>query len=222
MSERLRIYVSGPLSRGSRERNVRIAVAVGLDLIKAGFAPLVPHLTHFMDATDAMGHQIWLDVDLPWVDVCDGLLRIPGESVGADMEVARAQKLGLPIYTCVREVTESPPPSRTRKPGDARFHALLEDLSRLHARKSQDYGTGQDPFANIRASAEFGIPPYLGAILRANDKVQRLKAFSMNGRMANEGVEDSLADLASYALIALILYRESQQCSTSPTSRSCA
>lgn len=30
---------------------------------------------------------------------CDALLRIPGESRGADLDVARAQELGLPVYT---------------------------------------------------------------------------------------------------------------------------
>jgi hypothetical protein len=30
---------------------------------------------------------------------CDALLRIPGESRGADLDVARAKELGLPVYT---------------------------------------------------------------------------------------------------------------------------
>ena len=32
---------------------------------------------------------------------CDAVLRIPGESRGADLDVARAQALGLPVYTQV-------------------------------------------------------------------------------------------------------------------------
>lgn len=35
---------------------------------------------------------------------CDALLRIPGESRGADMDVAKAQQLGLPVYFSVAEL----------------------------------------------------------------------------------------------------------------------
>ena len=37
---------------------------------------------------------------------CDAVLRIAGESRGADLDVARAQELGLPVY---RDASEIPP-----------------------------------------------------------------------------------------------------------------
>ena len=92
--------------------------------------------------------------------------------------------------------------------GDPRYLALLEEMATLHCKKSADYGLSRDPFANIRASEEFGIPAWLGAILRGNDKMQRLKSFAVKGKLENESVEDSLLDLSAYALIALVLYRE--------------
>ena len=88
------------------------------------------------------------------------------------------------------------------------FHAALLEIAELHDRKQQDYGSGRDPFANVRASEGFGIPAWLGAIIRANDKISRLKTFAVKGTLANEGVEDSLMDLAAYAVIALVLWRE--------------
>jgi hypothetical protein len=88
------------------------------------------------------------------------------------------------------------------------FEGILEEMNDLHDRKQQDYGTAKDPFANVRASEEFGIPGWLGAVIRANDKMSRLKSFAEKGVLANEPLEDSLIDLASYAVIALILYRE--------------
>jgi len=39
---------------------------------------------------------------------CDAVLRIPGESRGADLEVARARRLGLPIFTDVSELPQRP------------------------------------------------------------------------------------------------------------------
>ena len=38
------------------------------------------------------------------LECCDAVLRIPGESRGADLDVARARELGLPIYTDIAEL----------------------------------------------------------------------------------------------------------------------
>lgn len=92
--------------------------------------------------------------------------------------------------------------------GQHEFAGVLDEMRALHDKKQKDYGTDADPFANVRASEQFGIPAWLGSVIRANDKMQRLKAFAQTGTLANEGVEDSLIDLANYAVIALCLYRE--------------
>lgn len=92
--------------------------------------------------------------------------------------------------------------------GDPRFRKLLDTLAELHEKKMADYGTGDDPFANVRQSAEFGVDPWVGALIRENDKTKRLQSFLKNGRLENESVQDSLMDKASYSLIALILYNE--------------
>lgn len=92
--------------------------------------------------------------------------------------------------------------------GDPRFHAVLDEIRVMHERKGSDYGTSLDIFANVRASEEFGIQAWKGAVLRANDKMARLKTYFTKGTLANEGVDDSLLDLANYAAIALVLFRE--------------
>lgn len=101
--------------------------------------------------------------------------------------------------------------------GDPRFHALLEQIGELHDRKQEDYGKDSDPFANVRASQDFGIPPWVGALVRLNDKVHRLKQFAQRGALANESAEDSMMDIAVYALIALVLYREEAEAPAEPT-----
>lgn len=90
----------------------------------------------------------------------------------------------------------------------ARFKELLKEIEELHDRKQRDYGTTTDPFANVRASEEFGIPAWVGALVRLNDKIVRLKQFARKGELANESAEDSMRDIAVYALIALVLYEE--------------
>ena len=100
------------------------------------------------------------------------------------------------------------PDEITRHPNSARFHQILTELGELHDRKQQDYGSGTDPFANVRASRDWGIPPHVGALVRLNDKVKRLQAFARKGSLANESAEDSMRDIAVYAVIALVLYEQ--------------
>lgn len=99
----------------------------------------------------------------------------------------------------------------TRHPLSDRFHEILEELGDLHDRKQIDYGRAKDPFANVRGSETWGVKPWIGAMLRGNDKMERLKNFAKTGSLANEGADDSFRDLAVYAIIALVLWEEEQQ-----------
>ena len=96
-------------------------------------------------------------------------------------------------------------------PTSQAFFDLCDSLKAMHRRKSRDYGcpTGTDPLANIRNGARFvGIPDWKGAMVRLSDKVTRLAAYNATGHLENESLEDNLFDLASYALLALLLHRE--------------
>lgn len=109
---RKRVYVAGPISLGDIYRNIRTAVEVGKVLMMSGFAPLVPHLNCFSDLTtnepvscpNEFTHEELYDSDLSWVSVSDAVLRLPGESVGADMETALAKQLGIPVFTNVPDL----------------------------------------------------------------------------------------------------------------------
>ena len=94
--------------------------------------------------------------------------------------------------------------------GDPRFHRILRELGELHDKKQADYGADDDPFANVRASEEWGLPAWVGAMVRANDKVRRLQTYAKKGTLANEGVKDSFLDLAVYAIIGYILFEEQE------------
>lgn len=80
-----------------------------------------------------------------------------------------------------------------------------------HNKKSRDYGDGDDPYRNVRASEEFGIPAWCGGLLRANDKMTRLKKFARTGSLANESAEDSLLDNVVYFAICTMLYRQASK-----------
>lgn len=98
------------------------------------------------------------------------------------------------------------------RPGSREFLAVLDELRNLHLRKTLDYGIDEDALSNIRQSADVvNMPAWSGAILRISDKMHRLKAFFRRGRCEFDGVEDTLQDIACYAAIALVLYREHRQ-----------
>ena len=92
--------------------------------------------------------------------------------------------------------------------GSEHFHEELKKLGLLHDKKQADYGADGDPFANVRASEDFGIPAWVGCMVRANDKMRRIQTFSKGTDLRCERVEDSLQDLAVYSIIALCLFKE--------------
>lgn len=96
--------------------------------------------------------------------------------------------------------------------GSVQFHERLKELGELHNRKQSDYGQPDDPFANIRASERWGVPGWVGALVRAGDKMARLQTAVSRGHLANESIRDSLLDLAVYAIIALTIYDGEIEC----------
>lgn len=133
----------------------------------------------------------------------DAVIVLPGweQSRGAVLEVYVAGELG-------KRILRYPDLATARHVGSERFHAILRSLGMLHDRKQQDYGRDDDPFANVRASSEWGIDGWVGAMIRATDKVRRLQTYARRGSLANEGVVDAFDDLAVYAVIGRVLFEE--------------
>lgn len=121
--ERPVAYISGPISKGDLLHNIKQADDAFLALVRLGFAPINPMWSVYAggayrvcgDGDDRfmaealrnsslpLEHADWLDVDLNLVRRADAVLRLPGESVGADMETAEAKSCGLPVFTSIDE-----------------------------------------------------------------------------------------------------------------------
>ena len=91
------------------------------------------------------------------------------------------------------------------------FYGTIWEVLKLHDMKNQDYGTDADPFANVRQSEQFGVPAWLGAIVRLNDKITRIKAWTRNKSLANESLRDSLIDIVVYGAIAVTLFDQEHE-----------
>lgn len=128
----------------------------------------------------------------------------------------------LPEEPDVLEIAQAIPEQLGQLPetalaGSERFYELLKEIGELHAKKQADYGTSEDPFANVRGAEEWGTPPWVGAMIRATDKVRRLQKYARTYQLSNEGARDSFLDLAVYALIALVLFEEDHEPKTKAT-----
>lgn len=102
----VKVYIAGPYSKGDVAVNVRNAVLAADKVLASGCVPFLPHLTHFWHMICPRPYEEWLALDNQWVDACDCLLRIPGESSGADKEAERMKRLGRPVFHTLEELLE--------------------------------------------------------------------------------------------------------------------
>ena len=93
------------------------------------------------------------------------------------------------------------------------FHELLDKMRDIHNRKNADYGAGKQ-LGNFMEAEEFGVEAWRGALIRLTDKYSRIKSLANRanqvGEVKDESFEDTLIDLANYALLTLVLYKEAK------------
>lgn len=95
---------------------------------------------------------------------------------------------------------------------------ILTQCIELMGRKSSDYDhptRHQDGLDNFRTAEELGIPAWLGALSRLQDKNQRIKTLTYklittgeSPAVVDETIEDTLMDAINYNAIVLALYRQ--------------
>ncbi|MBU2177768.1 MAG: DUF4406 domain-containing protein [Gammaproteobacteria bacterium] len=103
------VYIAAPYTKGDVVINIRNVLEAAEALCDLGYVPFVPHLTHLWHL--AIPHEInfWYQYDLDWLKKCDCLLRLEGESLGADNEITLATLLRIPIYYSIKELVEHEP-----------------------------------------------------------------------------------------------------------------
>lgn len=92
-------YVAGPYTRPDPVLNTRDAGLAADQVLKLGAVALVPHLSLLHHAISPRPYEDWIRIAMQMLSRCDVVLRIPGESPGADREVALARELRLTVVT---------------------------------------------------------------------------------------------------------------------------
>lgn len=99
-----KVFISGPYSQGDIAINVKTAMDIAYKLMKKGYAPYCPHLTHFLHMNHPQPYEKWLELDKEYLILCDAVYRFPGESDGADKEVELATEKGIPVFYTIEEL----------------------------------------------------------------------------------------------------------------------
>lgn len=105
------IYISGHYrdKRGAYYilENILSARRAALEVWKIGGVALCPHLnTAFFDGAFDISDTVWLDGDLELISRCDAVLLLSDweNSLGAVIEKEKAEDLGIPVFTTMRQV----------------------------------------------------------------------------------------------------------------------
>lgn len=90
------------------------------------------------------------------------------------------------------------------------LHQELTSKAReLMVRKNADYTGGGGPFANFETSQMYGVHRVKGALIRLNDKLQRINSFvTQDLQVKDESVEDTIIDVINYVVLIAGMIRE--------------
>ena len=104
--KKIKVYIASPYTIGDTAVNVRRQIDCYDELVDKGFYPYAPLYSHFQHMVHPRHYTDWLEIDNVWVLTCDCLLRLDGESSGADGEVKLATENRIPVFRSVDDLVE--------------------------------------------------------------------------------------------------------------------
>jgi hypothetical protein len=118
MNTPMLILIAGPYASGTNgdpdlmRRNLTTLEEAAWPIFQAGHIPMIgewvalPILTSAgaSGPSDPLAQQVMYPTASRLLQHCDAVLRLPGESKGADQDVAIARERGLPVYTSLTEI----------------------------------------------------------------------------------------------------------------------
>lgn len=97
------VYIASPYTVGNQAENVRAQIDAAEELMNHNIASISPLLSHFHHLVYPHTWQEWMDHSISLLSNCNALIRLPGESKGADIEVEHARQMGIMVYFSVEE-----------------------------------------------------------------------------------------------------------------------
>lgn len=101
------IYVAHPMGKSEvMPANCERAIAFADKVYALGAVPFIPALTVGWHQLFPKDYEAWMALDFAIIARSDALVRVPGESPGADREVAFAKQHGVPVLLTLDEVRD--------------------------------------------------------------------------------------------------------------------
>lgn len=92
------LYLAGPYTRPDPIVNTNAAIRLATRLFERSlYVPHVPHLTLLWHMVTPRPIEFWYALDIQHLSHCDAIMRLPGESTGADREMAAAELMELEV-----------------------------------------------------------------------------------------------------------------------------
>jgi hypothetical protein len=117
MDKPLLVLIAGPYRSGTNDEpdqlaaNLRFLESAAWPIFRAGHIPMIGEwvaLPVMASLGSVVGDPASLGILTPTAERllqhCDAVLRLPGESTGADNDVRIAHERGLPVYTAVEDI----------------------------------------------------------------------------------------------------------------------
>jgi hypothetical protein len=115
------ILIAGPYRSGTNddpallERNLRRLESAAWPIFQAGHIPMIGEWVALPVLRGAGGHsiaeplaqQIMYPTAERLIEHCDAVLRLEGQSTGADQDVKLAQQRGIPVYQSIDEIPQA-------------------------------------------------------------------------------------------------------------------
>ena len=115
------ILIAGPYRGGTNDdpelikKNLEKLEEMALPIFRKGHVPLIGEWIALplmkLAGSKKIGDEVWDEIQYPvahrMLEKCDAVLRIPGQSKGADQDVAIAMEKGIPVYFDLEEIPES-------------------------------------------------------------------------------------------------------------------
>ena len=93
------VYIAGPITTPNPMHNTHETLRIAAEILDRGLVlPFVPHLTVLWDIVVPRPYEEWMGYDFGVIEHCNALLRLSGESLGADREVEHAAHLNIPTF----------------------------------------------------------------------------------------------------------------------------
>ena len=115
------ILIAGPYRSGTNDdptliqQNLDRLEEVALPIFRKGHVPMIGEWVALplmkLAGSKHPGDEAWEEIQYPTahrlLEKCDAVFRIPGESKGADQDVAIARKQGLPIFYDLNDLPDA-------------------------------------------------------------------------------------------------------------------